>query len=84
MPRADAQFGNSNKKQTLDFHKNKGICYRNFLKRQIKLLKISEKTEVTSEVWRRDEQVPELFLQLHQEDGTATTKSKKSWTRSVT
>ena len=33
------KLGNSNNKQTRDSHKDNGICYRNFLRKQIKLLK---------------------------------------------
>ena len=36
-------FGNSNMKQTRDFPKDKGNSYRDSLKKQTKLLKISEK-----------------------------------------
>ncbi len=45
-------------------------------------------TEVTSEVWRRDERVHDLRVEfslqaLHSEDATPTTKSRMRWTKSA-
>ena len=55
-----------NKKHTRLF-KDKGNYYRDSLRKQIKLLKISENfgvTEVTSEVWRRAEQAHDSRTEL--------------------
>ena len=43
LQRADARLGNSKKKQARDLHKDRRNCHLDFLKKQIKLLKTSEK-----------------------------------------
>ena len=78
MKACRCKFDNSNIKQMRDFPKDKGNCYRGSLRKQIKLLKFSEicfVTEVTTDVWRRDEQVHDLRTELslhalHSEDVT--------------
>ena len=43
MTTCRCKFGNSNMKQMGDFPKDRWNCYRDFLRKLIKLLKISEK-----------------------------------------
>ena len=68
---------NSNTRQTREFPKDKGNCYRDSQKAYQALENQREHlvTEVTSSVWRRDEQVYELRTELslqalHSEDVT--------------
>ena len=79
------KFDSSNMKQMRDFLKDQGNCFLDFLRKHIKLLRISEKfwvTEVTSEVWTR-------FTCRPQSSSTtlgrqyATAKSRTCWTTSA-